>query len=556
MKQVVRNIVEQAAAGVPGVSELDALPGFEVEVPKAAAHGDLATNLAMVLARPLRRNPREIAAALAEGIRGRTDLFEAVEVAGPGFINFRFAPSFWQGVLRPVLGRDRAWLRPDLGRGRRVQVEFVSANPTGPLHVGHGRGAALGLALSNLLEAAGYEVEREFYVNDAGRQVRLLGASVHARYLERLGEPSSMPEDGYHGEYVRDLAAALHEEAGDRYRGRPFDACADEISAWACGRMLERIRKDLEDFGVRFDHWASEKALFDDGRVEAALGALEEAGQLYEKDGARWFRSSAFEDEKDRVVVKADGDTTYFASDIAYHKDKLDRGYDEIIDIWGADHHGYVPRIASVLRAFGYDRTRFRVLLVQIVNLLRGGEPVKMSKRAGEFVTLRELMDDVGPDIVKFIFLTRRSDSHLDFDIETARAESSENPVFYVQYAHARINSIFRLAPERGYAEVDAGALAGAAVERLAAPGELALMKVLARYPEVFETAVRLHEPHRMTFFLQELAAAFHGFYREHRVLLEDDRELGLARLALVRAVEIVLHEGLGLLGVRAPERM
>jgi len=536
-----------------GIAEL---PRFEVQTPKIEAHGDLATNLAMLLAKPLRKAPRQVAQEIKAAIEQATDAFSSIEIAGPGFINFRFGNAFWHGNLYKILREDRAYLRPNVGGGARVQVEFVSANPTGPLHIGHGRGAAVGLALSNLLSAAGFAVEREFYINDAGRQVKLLGLSVHIRYRQLLGETVELPEDSYRGNYIAEAAQALMDEAGEKYRNMPFDDCRDEIVEWSYKRMLADLKADLESFGVVFHTWKSEKSLFASGKVSAALDSLRAAGHLYDKDGAVWFASSVFGDEKDRVVIKADGEFTYFASDIAYHKDKLDRGFHSIIDIWGADHHGYIPRVGAALQAFGLDSEKFRVLLVQIVSLLRGGEPVKMSKRSGEFITLREVVDEVGADIAKFIFLTRRCDSHLDFDIETAKAQSSENPVYYVQYAHARINSIFRQAPSKGFQDVDRNAMGRIDVSRLTEPDEIGLIKKLCRYPAVFEGAATACEPHRITYYLQELAGEFHAYYRNHRVLLEDDRELGLARMALARAVEVVLHEGLSILGVNAPEEM
>jgi len=556
MRDKVRSSILEVLEELQSEWKLETIPPFEVEVPRAEAHGDLATNVAMQLARPLRQPPRKIAERISALLSSRSGLYSAVEIAGPGFINFRFSPSFWYESLRRILGEDRAYLRPRIGTGKRVQVEFVSANPTGPLHIGHGRGAALGVALSNLLESAGYEVEREFYVNDAGRQVKLLGRSVFARYLELLGEEPDMPEDGYHGDYVRDVARQLLGEKGEQYRGLDFDSCGEEISNWACAVMLEEIRRDLESFGVRFDYWKSERKLYESGAVQGALAELGRLNRMYTHEGASWFRSSDFGDEKDRVVLKANGEYTYFASDIAYHKDKLDRGYDAIIDIWGADHHGYIPRVSAVLQAFGYDKSKFQVLLVQIVSLLRGGEPVKMSKRAGDFITLKEVVDEVGADTTKFIFLTRRSDSHLDFDVEVARQQSPENPVYYVQYAHARINSIFRQAPAKGFGEVQKETLRDSRLERLNEPEDLTLIRMLCRYPLVFEDAARAYEPHRITFYLQELASLFHSYYMKHRVLVEDDPELACARMALAWAVEIVLKEGLSILGVHAPEEM
>ncbi len=557
MKHTVENAILGAVETLKPKWEINELPRFEVESPKIESHGDLATNLAMLLAKPLKRAPRQIAKEIVEEITKKSSAFEFVQIAGPGFINFRFSNAFWHENLYKILREDRSYLRRNIGKGKKVQVEFVSANPTGPLHIGHGRGAAVGLALSNLLEAAGYKVEREFYINDAGRQVGLLGLSVYVRYQQILGSKMELPDNAYQGVYIGEAAEALIAEAGEKYRNIPFDKCGEDITDWSYKRMLAEIKTDLEDFGIRFDTWKSEKSLYAANEVQNALDALKTNGYLYEHDQALWFKSSSFkDDDKDRVVVKQDGEYTYFASDIAYHKDKLDRGYDCIIDIWGADHHGYIARISAVLQAFGYDKEKFQVILVQIVSLLRKGLPVKMSKRSGEFITLREVVDEVGADITKFIFLTRRSDSHLDFDIETAKQQSSENPVFYVQYAHARINSIFRQAPTKGFNDVDRNNMQDIDVSRLTEPEELGLIKKLCLYPMIFEAAALAYEPHRITFYLQELAGLFHSYYRKHRILVEDDRDQALARMTLARAVEIVLYEGLTILGVRAPEEM
>ncbi len=525
------------------------LPFVELEVPRVEKHGDISTPVAMTLAHTLKKNPRQI----AEDIKGHleaTGLFSSVEVAGPGFINLRFNNEYLYTALNELLQSPEQFLRRDIGQGRRVQVEFVSANPTGPLHLGHGRGAAFGAALSNLLERAGYSVEREFYINDAGRQVTLLAESIFARYMQLKGIEYPFPEDGYRGDYIVELARELLKEAGNKYLEMSFVEAESELKAFGVQRMLELIKTDLETFGVVFDRWQSEWALYDEGLVKRCLDELTRKGKLYEKDGALWFRATEFGDDKDRVVIKSDGAYTYFASDIAYHWYKIQRGFDELIDVWGADHHGYVPRIKAVIRALEQPEEKLTVLLVQMVNLLRDGKPVQMSKRAGEFVTLREVMEEVGADTTKFIFLTRRPDSHLDFDIEIAKKESSENPVYYVQYAHARINSIFKKAGERGFAFSETGS-----IELLKEQEELAIIKKLLFYPLMFEGAVREREPHRITFYLQELAKLFHSYYNRHRVV-SDDEPLTLARLSLCRAVMTVINEGLSILGVSAPERM
>ena len=525
------------------------VPFVELEVPKLQKHGDISTPVSMALARILKKNPRQIAEQIKQHLEG-TGLFESVEVAGPGFINIRFSTEYLVSGLRELLRTPERFLRKDIGKGRKVQVEFVSANPTGPLHLGHGRGAAFGAALSNLLERAGYDVEREFYINDAGRQVTLLAESIFARYKELKGLEYPFPEDGYRGDYIVELARELNEKVGDKYIEQSFSEVQSELKEFGVRRMLELIKTDLEAFGVVFDRWQSEQALYEEGLVKRCLDELTRKGKLYEKDGALWFRATEFGDDKDRVVIKSDGAYTYFASDIAYHWYKIQRGFDELIDVWGADHHGYVPRIKAVIRALEQPDEKLTVMLVQMVNLLRDGKPVQMSKRAGEFVTLREVMDEVGADTTKFIFLTRRPDSHLDFDIEVAKRESSENPVYYVQYAHARINSIFKKATERGLSFKEPEN-----VELLKEEEEFSLIKKLLFYPLMFEGAVREREPHRITFYLQELARLFHSYYSSHRVV-SDDRELSTARLSLCRAVMTVINEGLSILGVTAPERM
>lgn len=534
------------------IAELGAeLPFVELEVPRAAGHGDLSTPVAMILAKRLRRAPREIAEDIASRLMG-SGYFEKIDVAGPGFINFTFKRQFLMDGLRDLLKNPDEFLRKDVGRGQRVQVEFVSANPTGPLHLGHGRGAAVGASLSNLLKKAGFEVEREFYVNDAGRQVRLLGESIFARYMEAIGEDYPFPEDGYRGDYVRELAGTFLKERGERFRGIGFEEAADSFIPYGVEMMLKEIEDDLRRFGVVFDRWQSEKALYDGGLVQGCLEDLRSKDKVYEKDGALWFRSTDYGDDKDRVIIRSDATPTYFASDIAYHWYKIQRGFNELIDVWGADHHGYIPRIKAVIRALGYPEGGLHVLLVQMVTLLRGGKPVQMSKRSGEFVSLREVMEEVGADTTRFIFLTRRPDSHLEFDIDVAKKESSENPVFYVQYAFARINSIFKKAEEQG---ISADAISPTGIDYLKEGEEMELIKKILLYPLMFEGVVREREPHRVTFYLQELAGLFHPYYNTHRVL-GVERELTEARLLLCRAIKTVLNEGLNILGISAPERM
>ncbi|MBI5102017.1 MAG: arginine--tRNA ligase, partial [Nitrospirae bacterium] len=430
--------------------------------------------------------------------------------------------------------------------------EFVSANPTGPLHIGHAKGAAVGNALCNLLSETGFAVEREYYINDFGRQIVLLGNSVFNSYMQLCGKGFELLEDCYQGEYINDIAGEFRAQVGDHYaEERPLKGI-QAAQEFAYVKMLALIKEDLKAFGVGFDRWVSERELYQKGEVDAAISYLKEKGFMYEKDDALWFRSTDFTDDKDRVVRKKDTNYTYFASDIAYHKDKLDRGYDLIIDIWGADHHGYITRIESVMKAFGYDSSRFKVILVQMVNLLKHGQPYKMSKRAGTFVTLKEIVDLVGADTTKFIFLTRKADSHLDFDVEVVTAQSAENPVFYVQYANARINSILENARSKG---TDPDNAADADLTLLSEEEELILIKKLLGYPMVLEGAAIACEPHRITFYLQELAGLFHPYYHKFKVLTEDSA-LSLARLALCIAIKIVLKDALTVLGVTAPEKM
>lgn len=546
MNRILRGLIEKGLEEM-GMKDLP----VEFEIPRDERWGDISTPISMAASKVLRRSPREIAERLKEPLRNMT-IFDRVEVAGPGFINFTFSTEFLFSEFRRLLTEGESYLRSDIGKGKKVQIEFVSANPTGPLHLGHGRGAALGNALSNLLKAGGYNVQREYYINDAGRQVRLLGLSVFAKYQQLSGLAHPFPEDGYRGDYIEDVAKEILSVHGMRFKGKEFEEVSTFFIDFSYKRMMDEIKRDLSDFGVTFDTYQSERSLYEEGEVEKSIEDLKARGHIYEKDGAIWFRATAFGDDKDRVIIKREGDYTYFASDIAYHRKKIEKGFDEIIDIWGADHHGYIPRIRAVMRAFGYPDDQLRVLLVQMVTLLRAGKPVQMSKRAGEFVTLREVIDEIGPDTTKFIFLTRRSDSHLEFDLESVKKQTSENPVFYVQYANARINSIFAHASERGF---DAEGLKEADLSLLKTEEERRIIKKLLYYPLVFEGAVRSHEPHRITFYLQELAGLFHPYYNRYRVVTED-KELSIARLALCEGIRIVLREGLGILGVSMPERM
>jgi arginyl-tRNA synthetase len=512
-----------------------------------------------------------------------------VEIAGPGFINFFLADDAYRRIIPEILRAGPAYGRSSIGAGRRVQVEFVSANPTGPLHVGHGRGAAYGAVVADLLDAVGFDVHREYYVNDAGRQMDILASSVWLRYLELCGEELNFPSNGYRGDYVWDIAATLHREHGDAYRvdadrifaGLPLDASPDGrdsgdkeahidgviaaakrllgdnryryVFELGLNTILDDIREDLAQFGVEYQEWYSERTLAESGAVNRAVERLREAGYVYEQSGALWFRSSAFGDEKDRVVVRENGQSTYFASDIAYHMDKLERGFERVIDIWGADHHGYVPRVKAALEAMGDDAERLEVLLVQFAILYRGGEKMQMSTRSGEFVTLRQLRKDVGRDAARFFYVMRRCEQHLDFDLDLAKSESSDNPVYYVQYAHARVCSVLRQAAEKGMPVEPSSGVQN--LERLGESHESALQRTLARYPEVVEAAALKSEPHLLTHYLRELANELHTYYNAHQFLV-DDADLRDARIKLILAVREVLRNGLGLLGVSAPEAM
>ncbi len=547
MKKEIIRIIETSLKNLG----IESFPAIEVEVPPRESMGDLATPIAMSLSVKLKKPPGKIAKDLVNSMKNEA-AFENIEIAGPGFINFTFSKNYLLSEIRKIILYKEEALREDIGKGRTVQIEYVSANPTGPLHLGHGRGAATGQALSNLLKASGYKVDREYYINDAGKQVKLLGQSVFARYKRMLGIEYSFPEEGYRGDYVEEIAQEIINNISDKFVKADFDAVSEFFIDYSYKLMLSRIEEDLEEFGTGFDIWQSERELFSKGYVEKAINDLRIKDFIYEKDGATWFRSTAFGDDKDRVIIKQNGEYTYFTSDIAYHRKKVDRNYDELIDIWGADHHGYIPRIKAVIKGLGYPQEKLKILLVQMVTLMRSGKPVQMSKRTGEFVTLREVMDEVGVDTTKFIFLTRRFDSHLEFDIEVAKSQSSENPVFYVQYANARINSIFAHAEEKGFSIED---FRDSDLDLLSAPEEMRIIRKLLMYPVVFEGAAITHEPHRITFYLQELSGLFHPYYNKYRVI-DDDRELSKARLLLCEAVRIVLRDGLTILGISAPEKM
>ncbi|MDR2925899.1 MAG: arginine--tRNA ligase [Azoarcus sp.] len=580
-------LTELIGAALKSVAPAHADSPIVLERPRQAGHGDFATNIAMQLARTLKRNPRDLANLL------RTELppskwVEKAEVAGAGFINFTFAPALKTAVVREAIVQGKDWGR-GTSSGVKVQVEFVSANPTGPLHVGHGRGAAYGASLADVLAFAGFDVSREYYVNDAGRQMDILALSTWLRYLALFGIEAGLPPNAYQGEYVVDMARELRNAHGDRFahvtaadvlegvpalppaeRSDDKDAKAQReqhldalignarrllgedylwVFGFALNEQLGDVREDLQEFGVRFDKWFSERSLFDTGLVERAVSQLERAGHIYVQNGAKWFRSSAFGDEKDRVVQRDNGIYTYFASDIAYHLNKYERGFDRMIDIWGADHHGYAPRVRGAVEALGLNPAKLDVALVQFAVLYRDGQKTSMSTRAGEFVTLRELRGEVGKDACRFFYVLRKSDQHLDFDLDLARSQSNENPVYYVQYAHARACSALRKWGG-GSAELMESDTAALGSER-----ELGLCARLSVFPEVVQTAASDYAPHQVAFYLRELAADFHSWYNAERMLV-DEETVKLARLALAGAVRQTLANGLALLGVSAPESM
>ena len=534
-------------------------PPFQIEVPKDPKHGDFATNVAMILAPQEKKNPRELAQTIAASIteNSRDTIaadIETVVTAGPGFINITLRKDFWREIVRRVLTLKERYGDVDLGKGKRVQIEFVSANPTGPLHVGHARGGAVGDALANVLVAAGYEVAREYYINDAGVQTEILGKSVLARYRELFGRSVVFEDNYYQGDYVKEIAGGFKEREGDRLLAVDESEAVSYFTQHACREIVGQIRRDLEDFGIVFDEWFSEKSLYDEGLVDKYIEEFRERGLIYEKEGALWFDTIDYGDDKDRVVIKSDKEPTYFASDIAYHWDKFHRrGFDIVINIWGADHHGYVVRMKAAVKAMGIKPDNLMLLLVQLVNLMRGSKPVSMSKRAGEFVTLRDVLDEVGRDAMRYFMLMRSHDSHLDFDLELATKKSQENPVYYVQYAHARISSIRRQAAEAGISlPADPSTVD---LSPLKLPEEIALMRFLSRLPDVIGDAATEMEPHRLIFYVFELASQFHSYYNRNRVISED-RALSSARLGLVVAIQTVIKKALDITGISAPERM
>lgn len=555
MKELLRDFIRKGleCCFADGALHSGQIPNIVIEKPAHEEHGDFATNVAMLLARQEKKAPRAVAEALIKHLDTTESVFSKVEVAGPGFINFYINDGVWIKALHDIAASGNNYGKSLIGAGKKVQVEFVSANPTGPLHIGHGRGAATGDVVASILEAAGFEVSREYYINDAGNQMDTLGKSIFLRYKEILGSEIEFPATCYQGSYIKDIARDAITKFGNKYMLVPESEAIAFFSRFGGDIILHGIEKDLEDFGVSFDNWYSEQSLFDTGKVNEAIALIREKRFIYEHEGALWFKTTDFGDDKDRVVVRSNGATTYFASDIAYHYDKFKRGFDSVVDVWGADHHGYVPRLKGIVQAFGRNPDDLKIVLVQLVSLLRDGIPVAMSTRSGEFVTLKEVIDEVGRDAARFFFLMRRSDSQLDFDLELAKRQSTDNPVYYVQYAHARICSIFEAAQEKGMllpADVE-----DIALRKLGTPEEMVIIKTLTTFPEVVEGSALYYEPHRITYFLQELAGQFHSFYNKNRVIGEDF-DLTVARLFLLKCIAQTLKNGLTILGISAPERM
>lgn len=546
LKQAIANAVIKA-----GLAEKQELPEIILEKPKDKAHGDFATNIAMQLARIAKKAPRQIAEAIIENIDQTEGNVEKLEIAGPGFINFFMKNDYLSNLVPTILEEKDAYGKTNIGKGKSIQVEFVSVNPTGDLHLGHARGAAYGDVLCNVLAFTGYEVAREYYINDAGNQIDNLALSVEARYLQALGETFEMPEGGYHGEDIIGIGKTLAEAEGDTWLHKERAERLAYFKEYGLKYELDKLKVDLVDFRVTFDNWFSERTLYQGGQITNALAKLATGNYTYEKDGATWLRSTDFGDDKDRVLIKQDGSYTYLTPDIAYHLNKLDRGYDKLINVWGADHHGYIPRMKAAIQALGYQEDKMEVKIIQMVNLFENGEKIRMSKRTGKAVALRELMNEVGVDAVRYYFVTRSNDSQLDFDMDLARSQSNENPIFYVQYAHARICTMLNQAEEKGLlkdTDFDSSILTK--------EKEVELLKKLGEFPQVVADAAERYTPHKVTQYIFDLATVLHSFYNAEKVLDEGNIPVTKARIALMKAVRITLQNGLKLIGVTAPEKM
>jgi len=558
MKEDIQRVVSKSVESIAANVHIPDLPVVvEVGIPKRKDFGDFSVNTAMVIANRIGKNPREVAELIIENLpKEKDELFNKVEIAGAGFINFHVKEAAIVNKLREIEETGEKFGTSDLGKGEKVLVEFVSANPTGFLHIGHARNAVVGDTVSRILDASGYDVVKEFYINDSGRQMNLLGESVFIRYKELFGNTEDLPEDGYQGEYVKDVASQIKAGKGDSLLQDSPEQASEYCKEFAEAVLLDEIKKDLANINIFFDEWYSEKDNIhggtkesDDSKLDQIKDILNSKGVLEEREGALWFKATEFGDTQDWVLIKSDGSPTYFLADIAYHYDKFKRGFESIINVWGADHHGHVSRLKAALRSLGLDDSRFNVVLIQFVRLMRQGKEVAMSKRAGTFVAMRDVVDEVGADVTRFFLLMRSSESHLDFDLDLAKKESSENPVYYIQYAHARIMSIFRKASESDIAESDEH------LELLQAPQEIELVKKLLLFPEVVADSALARAPHKVAYYLQEVASEFHVYYNKCRVV-DDDRNMSGARLYLINCVQTVLRNGLKLLGVSAPERM
>ena len=549
VQQSIKKALQQAILKAELVTE-EQLPSVHLETPKDKANGDYATNIAMQLTKIAKKNPRQIAEAIIENLNMDGTMMEKVDIAGPGFMNITVRKDYLQDVVKAVLSEKENYGRTTSGGNEKIQVEFVSANPTGDLHLGHARGASVGDSLCNVLDFAGYDVSREYYINDAGNQINNLAVSIEVRYFEALGMEKEMPEDGYRGQDIIDIAADIAKEHGDKFVHMSDEERFQAFRTHGLKVELAKLQKDLADFRVNFDNWFSETSLYEGGKIDIALNKLRGNGHIFEEEGATWLRSTTFGDDKDRVLIKSDGSFTYLLPDIAYHENKLARGFDQLINIWGADHHGYIPRMKAAFEALGYNREKLEVSVIQMVQLYKDGEKMKMSKRTGKAVTMRELVEEVGLDAVRYFFGMRSGDSHMDFDLDLAVSQSNENPVYYAQYAHARICSILRSAETQGMkASTDS-------LDVLQSEKELDLLKKIGDFPQVVADAAKLRAPHRVATYIQELAATFHSFYNADKVLNADNMPLSEARLALVTSARQTIANALKLIGVSAPEKM
>jgi len=547
LKEEIKTAVLQA-----GLASEEQVPEVVLEIPKEKAHGDFSTNMAMRLAKVAKKAPRIIAEEIVAAFDKSKASIEKIEIAGPGFINFYMKNQYLTDLIPTIIKAGEAYGETNVGDGEKIQVEFVSANPTGDLHLGHARGAAVGDSLCNILAKAGYDISREYYINDAGNQIHNLAKSVEARYLQALGLDKEMPEDGYHGQDIIEIGKKLAEEFGDKYVSGDEQERFEFFREYGLKYEMAKLQKDLEEFRVTFDVWYSETSLYKNGKIDPALEILKEKGHIYEKDGATWFRSTTFGDDKDRVLKKQDGTYTYLTPDIAYHQDKLERGFDKLINIWGADHHGYIPRMKAAIQALGYSEDTLEVEIIQLVHLYKNGEKMKMSKRTGKAVTMRDLIEEVGLDAVRYFFAMRSADTHMDFDLDLAVSTSNENPVYYSQYAHARICSMLRQAEELNL-EVDVNNLA---LSEINSEKEIDLLKKLGEFPTAVAEAAHKRIPHRVTNYVFELASTLHSFYNAEKVLDQDNLEKTKARLGLMKAVQVTLQNALALIGVSAPEKM